>query len=221
MFGTTIRRALALVACAVFFVSSANGAFMLGFEGVANNDADNVASGEAQLMWSAEELDADPMTGPTRVAFTIFNMGDAPMTVTRIYFDAAALTSIASVESMDSGVAFAPNIGPPVLPGGRSINFNARDGLRIGALPPGPHNGVNPGESVTVTLALKDGFTFLDTLIGLNDGSIRLGLHVQSFEDGGSESFVNVELPEELIPTPGALALFALSGLVVVRRRRG
>jgi uncharacterized protein (TIGR03382 family) len=220
MFGNTIRGALAVIACAVFFVSSANGAFMLGFDGVANNDPDNVAAGEAQLMWSAEELDGDPMTGPTRVAFTIFNMGDEPMTITRIYFDAEAFESIDSTASMDDGVAFGPNIGPPNMPAGRNIGFNSRDGLRVGALPPGPKNGVNPGESVTVVVELKDGYTFLDTLIGLNDGSIRLGLHVQSFEDGGSESFVNVELPEELIPTPGAATLLGLSGVLLLRRRR-
>lgn len=220
MFGNTIRGALAFVACAVFFVSSANGAFMLGFEGVSYNDADNVAAGEAQLMWSAEELDSDPMTGPTRVAFTIFNMGDEPMTITRIYFDASAFASIEAVESMDDGVAFGSNIGPPNMPAGRTIGFKAGEGLRVGALPPGPKNGVNPGESVTVAVELTEGFTFLDTLIGLNDGSIRLGLHVQSFENGGSESFVNVELPEFLIPTPGATTLMGLAGLLLLRRHR-
>lgn len=219
-FTSTRARCALGAAGALMLAGSAPGAFSLGFGGVANNDADNVAAGAAQLSWSAEEFDTGSVTGPTQVAFTIRNEGDLALTVTRIYFDADIFSAIVAIDSPDAGVAFATDVGPPVLPGGNAINFTTRSGLRAGAVPPGPANGVNPGESVTVIVELGAGFSFLDTLIGLNDGSVRLGLHVQSFEGGGSESFVNEELPESLIPTPGAIVLFGLAGLLGFPRRR-
>jgi len=51
----------------------------------------------------------------------------------------------------------------------------------------------------------------------LADGTLRIGIHVQGFATGGSESFVNVPLPEPA--TFGLLALGAVA-LVAARARR-
>lgn len=217
--GSCARAALA--SAAVLAVSAAaQGAFVLNFTPVADNDPDNVAIGLAQLTWGAEEIDPDPVTGATRIAFTLGNTGPDASSITRIYFTYNHFNNIESTHSDHDGVSFAIGFGPPVLPGGKPIGFETNNLLRVGALPPVPKHGVNPGESVVVVVVMQEGLTFFDALVGLNDGSIRIGLHVQAFENGGSESFVNEQLPDRLVPTPGAAALLAFAGLAALRRRR-
>ena len=84
--------------------------------------------------------------------------------------------------------------------------------------PPVQPNGVNPGESLGITFNLAGGGTFDDVLAELGDGTLRVGIHVQAFDTGGSESFVNSPIPE-----PHAVALFAIGALLVgtsIRRRQ-
>jgi hypothetical protein len=60
-------------------------------------------------------------------------------------------------------------------------------------------------------------------------GGLRIGIHVQGFASGGSESFVNNppappgggEDPPSAVPEPGVLSLvgFSLLGMLAVRRR--
>jgi hypothetical protein len=74
--------------------------------------------------------------------------------------------------------------------------------------------GVGPGESVTITFDLMAGGTYQDVIDELNDGTLRIGIHVVGFESGGSESFVHV--PE---PATASLLGMAATGLLLRRRR--
>ena len=83
----------------------------------------------------------------------------------------------------------------------------------VGANSPAPTNGVNPGDSLTVTFNLASGQTFANAIQAMNSGALRVGVHVTSFASGGSESFV--------VPEPGTLALVVggLLSLALARRR--
>ena len=53
-------------------------------------------------------------------------------------------------------------------------------------------NGVNPGEGMTIIFNLINEKTFVETINALkyptDDNDLRIGIHVQGFANGGSES---------------------------------
>ena len=51
--------------------------------------------------------------------------------------------------------------------------------------------GVNPGEWVSVLFNLTPTKTLKDVIADMTSGSMRVGMHVQAFSNGGSEAFVN------------------------------
>lgn len=175
-------------------------AITFSFHNITNNDvADAGTSGQYTV-----DVEA---VGANQVSFTFNNAGPSASFISDIYFDDGTLLGIASVTD-GTGTDFDSPANNENLPGGNSITppFQTTQGFSA-QNEPGAANGVNPGEEVTITFDLKDGQTFADTLTALGDGSLRIGIHVQGFEGGGSESFVNN------VPEPGTLALLG-SGLV-------
>ena len=83
----------------------------------------------------------------------------------------------------------------------------------IAADSPPAHNGINPGEWITMTFNLINGGTTADITYALNSGDMRIGAHIIAFPDGSSESAVNV-------PEPSTILLLGL-GMVRLLRRRG
>jgi hypothetical protein len=87
---------------------------------------------------------------------------------------------------------------------------------------PAPHNGVKPGESVAFTFALNSApYTQPDDLISaLSSGVFQLGMKVQAFLGGGSDtlvaSFIDLDDQEvPAVPVPAAAGLgFLGMGLV-------
>jgi hypothetical protein len=181
------------------------------FQPLTSNSATNAAAGVAQL-----SVDVDP-AGPGQIAFTFRNAGPAASSITDIYFDDGAFVSgIFSISSMP-GVSFSPNAAPPNVPGANNASpaFSTTVGLSADSNPPAQPNGVNPGENVTLVLNLQPGKTFADVINAINTPGdhFRIAIHVQGLANGGSESFINV-------PTPGALGLMGVAGLIAARRRR-
>jgi hypothetical protein len=187
-------------------------AALYGFKNITNNNGTDAAIGEAQLFVDVTN------PGPNQVLFKFYNIGSADSSIADIYFDDGTLLGIASIVN-GAGVAFSQGASPGNLPGGDTISppFVTTADFLADSDPPVQPNGVNPGEWVTILFNLQPGKDFQDTLDALNGGSdLRIGIHVQGFASGGSESFVNV------VPEPGTLILLGsgLLGLVVAGRKK-
>lgn len=187
----------------------------LSFQCITNTNATNCTTGANQL-----SVTVSAGTLATQALFTFTNSGSNASSITDVYWDDGTLLGIASVNVNNVGtVSFSQYASPSNLPGGSSITpaFVTTAGFSVDSNSPHlSQNGVNPGESLGVLFNLQTGKTYTDLLAALDaahrdqPGDLRIGIHVQSFSDGGSESFINVPTA---VPLPAAVWLLG-SGLI-------
>jgi hypothetical protein len=208
-----LHLSLASLVIALASVSSASATTLSFGLCVSNNSTADCGIATAQL---AVSVAAGPGAG--QVAFTFTNVGASASSITDVYFDDGTLLGIASIGN-GAGVSFSQGASPGNLPAGNNATppFVATSGFTADSDPPAQPNGVNPGETLTIVFDLQGGGTLADVLAELGDGRLRIGVHVQGFASGGSESLVNTPLPE-----PALLALLGvgLVGLARAGRRR-
>ena len=190
-----------LIACAAFTAHAQN----YSFSCITYNRAADCATGEAQFSLAVND------TGNV-VNLTFNNSGPSPSSITDIYFDwtssAYALTQGVLTDS-GAGVSFSWGASPANLPGGNSIAFSAD--LATDSNAPVQPMGVNPGEWLNIAFT-----TSADLVAGLNSGGLRVGIHTQGYQGGGSESLVLSPIPE---PETYAMLIAGLALLGFQARR--
>ena len=206
--GSLLAGSLLLLSTAPAFAVS------YGFGCVTNSIAADCNAGQAQLSVDV----TNPGSGT--IAFTFRNTGPLPSSITDVYWDDGTLLSIFVITNTAGFVEFSPDATPGNLPGGNNASpaFETTAGLSADSDAPVQPNGVNPGETLTVTFVLIGGQTFADAITALGNGNLRVGIHVQGFATGGSESYVNTTTPPN--PEPGTFALVAGGVLALAVKRR-
>ena len=189
------------------------GAVTIGFGCISNNLAGDCAIGEAQLSVDVSD------NGGGQVLFLFSNAGPEDSSITGVFFDDGTLLGIASLIDADTGgdpgVDFTAGSGtPPELPAGNTVGFQTTVGFLADSDPPVQPNGVNPLETLGVVFDLQAGGTLQDVIAELTDETLRIGIFVQGFAGGGSESFVSIPVPE-----PGTAMLLGLGLLALAGRR--
>lgn len=173
------------------------------------NNPTDCSSAETQLQLQIMDI------GGNQTQFTFSNLGPDASSIADIYFAGGSLLGIASIDNSDPGVSFSIKATPANLPGGRGISERFIASFSLDADAPVQPMGVNPGESLNVVLNLQPGATYSDILNELASGELRVGIHVQGFTGGGSESLIINLVPE---PSTAPLLCIGLIGLAYQRR---
>jgi hypothetical protein len=149
----------------------------------------------------------------TTASFYFTNNVGIASSITDVYFDDGTLLGISAITS-SAGVAFDTPATPGDLPGGNDVGFSTTAGFSADSDAPIVENGVNTAtEWLQITFNLINGKSIDDTLAALNDGSLRIGMHVQGIgAAGGSDGYVN-NGSSTPVPEPGTMMLLG-SGLV-------
>ena len=144
------------------------------------------------------------------IDFKFHNESLIESSIARIYFDDNSMLSLESI-SEGLGTSFSVLKAPPNLPAGRELETPFETDFGVQADAPSPQNGINPTESLTIHCDLTNNATFADITNALNEGSLRIGVHIIALPDGSSEAAV--------IPEPAAI-LFLGFGAVMLRKKR-
>jgi hypothetical protein len=177
------------------------------FSCITNNLSADCSTGEAQFGMTVSD-------GGDVVNFLFSNSGPLASSITDIYFDwSSSLYSLTpGVFTSSTGVSFGWGASPGDLPGGNSILFSAN--LATDSNSPAQPNGINSGEWLNIAFS----GSYANLLTGLNASGLRVGLHTQGYQGGGSEGFVNVPaIPE---PETYAMLIAGLGLMAFVARRR-
>jgi len=214
----------------LLFVANTSHATTLTFEKItANNNID--LSGQLSV-------EMTEVTGG--VEFKFINNVGLDSSLTDIYFDLglagnetigsntlfSGFDIIADSDTLavTTDVFFQPDATPVVLPAGNPLNFTSD----YDADAPKPKQGLDQGgEWVTFLATLGTGYSYDSALNAIFDGSLRIGLHIQSIGDAcsngdsacsDSSSYTNVST----VPVPAAAWLFgtALFGFLAASRRK-
>ena len=198
-----------IAAAALLGLSTPANAEIYGFSCITGNSAYNCAVLQDQVQ---VQVTPDP-TDPVLVNFRFTNSGPLASSITDVYFsDLVPLLGLPLSITWSPGVRFSPGCSPRNLPGGNSYGFSSS--YCADSDPRTQPNGVNPGEWLNLAYTLQGAATFGDVISSIEDGAYRIGIHVQGFGDGGSESGIN------RVSEPVTLMLFGTGLLLVPVLRR-
>lgn len=172
----------------------------------------NGTVGQQQLSFTVSEAAGG-------ISFRFTNIGDESCSLTGIYFESSlgTLTELISIDDSCEGVAFEQKSRPRNMPRWRKVDFEPAPDMAFHSASQSDgqngtsHNGIEPGEWLGITLATQ---ADIDQIFReLDSQDIRIGIHVQAFSDGGSESFVN-------IPDPATITILGFGALMLRRKKQ-
>ena len=193
-------------------------ALTYNFSRVTNNGNENVSD---QIQLDVFQISS------CRIGFTLSNQGSIDSIITAVYFDDELdLFRDADLWTTSSGVSFKEEgEGSGNLPGSSNSDFDS-DFWFNRASRHGASNGINntldASEYAVFSLKLRDSDLSLSSVYSaLDDGDLRLGLHIQSIgSNGGSDSYVTEERRVNVPESGSNIALAAIAFAVIIATKR-
>jgi hypothetical protein len=184
---------------------------------------DNKQTGEQQL-WL--EIHHEP--GAPTATFRFYNDGLLHCSIADVYIQDGHLCSLLYIIDKDDlpppgdlpgsqGVDFSQGATPGNLPDAQYATppFVATKRFSMDSDPPVQPWGINEGEWLIAVYSVQEGATVYDIDHEIDTGVLRVGFHVQAFDDGASASFVN---NLQGIPEPASVLLLGLGGLALLKK---
>lgn len=188
---------------------------LFAFSAITSNDSNGhaQATGESQLHMDVSSLG----TGQASLVFS--NTGPEASVISSIYFDFVPELNLSLVAINDGdGVDFQTcRVRPRNLPAGQGLDHVFISDLGVAAGNPKPCKGINPYESLELIMSYDASYNLFGAL---GNEDLRVGLHVQGFAGGYSESFISIHTGEETVPEPGTLSILLVGGFVLRWLRR-
>ena len=170
-------------------------------------------------------LDILTHSGEDYAHFKFYNVGPLPSSITDIYIDDGVLCTLLYIIDKDDpppgygdpGVDFSIGATPGNLPDGQYADppFVATKRFSMDSDPPVQPWGINQGEALEAVYSIQPGKNAYDVAQEITAGTLRIGYHVQAFQDGSSASFVN---HQQQIPEPSTVLLLGLGGLALIKK---
>ncbi|MFN0131334.1 MAG: hypothetical protein ACKVW3_02185 [Phycisphaerales bacterium] len=162
------------------------------------------------------------------VRFRFTNTAAIYCSVSEVYYDnrnSAPLSNLMTPLNQFGATFAGGGASPGNLPGGANLSpaFNATSAFSADAVG-NPANGLDtPADWLEMDFTLAAGKTFTSVVNAVNNGDLRLGLHVRAIGiSGNSDAFVNGGTLQ-VIPLPAAawmgLSGLGIAGLAFARRR--
>jgi hypothetical protein len=244
----TIGIAIVVVTAAGFADQASAALKTYTFENITSNNGTDAAIGEAQMRVDVFDQLSDPLAGTSHalgdgeIGFRFRNEGPLRSSITAVFFEDGGILKMHVPLIGSAGVEFSQdNKKPANLPGGNAApwNFEPSSGFEniatADADAPMYHNGINPNEWLIVKFELEPHKDYDDVITALatrpaapgTGTTLRIGIKVQGYTSGGSESFINEpgQLPPSgVVPEPATLAMWSglglLAGCGALRRGR-
>jgi len=143
------------------------------------------------------------------IDFEFHNDSLVDSSMARLYFDDNSMLSYDCI-SPGPGTAFHVEASPSNMPAANELDPPFVADFSFGADSALPENGINPGESLTISFNLIAPATASDITDALNDGSLRIGAHIIALPDGSSEAAV---------PEPATILFLGLGASLLCLRR--
>ncbi len=219
-----------LAAVAICAGSAPAALYTYGFERITFNSPD---------VGPELSMDVTGASAGSHVSFTFENT-TTPIynSVMGVFFDIPDVGTRTAVPLLDltsadirnsSGVYFEVDDKIENFPGGNSLTPKFEENFSAGSVGTKDpkfnrvQNGIDAdGEQLSVGFDVANGYTLEDIIQGLEDGSLRIGLHVQAIEGGGSDSYLAGNPRHPVVPVPGAvlLSMLGLSSAGCLLRRK-